>query len=85
VFSFIGYVTQEVVVNGRTTVDIALATAATDLDEVVVVGYSTQKRANVIGSVTAVNGADLKAVPATKRIYGYIRPSSRRRCYSDNW
>jgi len=38
VFSFIGYVSQEVAVNGRTVVDLALAGEVTDLDEVVVVG-----------------------------------------------
>jgi len=65
VFSFIGYVTQEVAVNNRTVIDVGLSGVLTDLEEVIVVGYSTQKRANVIGSVTAINGADLKAIPAT--------------------
>jgi TonB-linked SusC/RagA family outer membrane protein len=64
VFSFIGYVTREAAIGGQTVVDIVLSGEVTDLDEVVVVGYSTQKRANVIGSVTAINGTDLKAVPA---------------------
>ena len=65
VFSFIGYVSQEVAVNGRTVVDLALAGEVTDLDEVVVVGYSTQKRANVVGSVTSISGSVLQGIPTT--------------------
>ncbi len=64
VFSFIGYVTQEIALNGRTVVDVALSGEITDLDEVVVVGYSTQKRANVVGSVTSISGASIQSVPS---------------------
>lgn len=64
VFSFIGYVTQQVELAGKTTVDVALKAELTGLDEVVVVGYSTQKRANVVGSVASISGASLQAIPA---------------------
>ncbi len=64
VFSFIGYVSQEVALGGRTVVDLALAGEVTDLDEVVVVGYTTQKRANVVGSVTSISGQSLQSVPS---------------------
>jgi len=64
VFSFIGYVSQEIAVNNRTTVDVVLVGEVTDLDEVVVVGYSTQKRANVVGSVTSLSGEGLAQIPA---------------------
>ncbi len=64
VFSFIGYVTQEAAVSGRSVVDMVLAGEVTDLDEVVVVGYSTQKRANVIGSVTSISGQSIQSIPA---------------------
>ncbi len=64
VFSFIGYVTQEAAISGRNVVDMVLAGEVTDLDEVVVVGYSTQKRANVIGSVTSISGQSIQSVPA---------------------
>ena len=63
-FSFIGYVTQNVALGGRAIVDIALAQEVTDLDEVVVVGYTTQKRANVVGAVTSINGSSIRSVPA---------------------
>ena len=63
-FSFIGYVTQEVPFNGRTIVDITLAAVTTNLDEVIVVGYSAQKRANVVGSVASISGTTLQQVPS---------------------
>ena len=59
VFSFIGYVSQEIAIGNRTVIDVTLAGVVTDLDEVVVVGYSTQKRANVVGSVTSLSGEGL--------------------------
>jgi TonB-linked SusC/RagA family outer membrane protein len=64
VFSFIGYVSQEVALGGRAVVDLSLAAEVTGLDEVVVVGYSTQKRANVVGSVASISGTTLQQVPA---------------------
>ncbi|MCJ7449233.1 MAG: TonB-dependent receptor [Bacteroidales bacterium] len=65
IFSFIGYITQTVPVSGRSVVDVVLAAELTDLDEVVVVGYSTQKRANVVGSVTSIPGSTIQAVAST--------------------
>lgn len=64
VFSFIGYVTQEIALSGRDILDVSMKSELTDLDEVVVVGYSTQKRANVVGSVTSISGQSLQAIPS---------------------
>ncbi len=55
VFSFIGYVTQEISLNGRTTLDVNLVSEMKGLDEVIVIGYGTQKKVNVIGSITQIN------------------------------
>ncbi len=55
VFSFIGYNTQEVPVAGKTTVNIALASATTAIDEVIVTGYGTQKKSDLTGSVVRVS------------------------------
>ncbi len=63
-FSYIGFKTLVVPVNNRTTVDAALAEDVAALDEVVVVGYGTQKKATVTGAVTAVQGPVLEASPA---------------------
>ncbi|HLU90930.1 MAG TPA: SusC/RagA family TonB-linked outer membrane protein, partial [Cyclobacteriaceae bacterium] len=58
VFSSIGYVSQEVPVNGRTIINITLTEDVQGLEEVVVVGYGTQKKANLTGSVSSV-GSEL--------------------------
>lgn len=61
VFSFIGYVTQEIATAGKTVVNASLAEELTSLDEVVVVGYGTQKSATITGSISAVKAETLKA------------------------
>ena len=64
VFSFIGMATQEVEVGSRTTINVVLAPADRTLDEVVVIGYGTSKRADVTSSITTVKAADIKDIPA---------------------
>jgi TonB-linked SusC/RagA family outer membrane protein len=64
VFSYIGFVTQEVPVNNRTSITIELQADAKTLDEVVVVGYGIQKKANLTGSVATVQGETLTQRPA---------------------
>ncbi|MCW5516455.1 SusC/RagA family TonB-linked outer membrane protein [Muriicola sp. Z0-33] len=63
-FSSIGYKTVELAVNNQTTLDVFLEEDVASLDEVVVVGYGTQKKATVTGAVTAVQGTVLEASPA---------------------
>jgi TonB-dependent starch-binding outer membrane protein SusC len=65
IFSFVGYTTEEVSVGNRSMVNVSLKLDVTDLDEVVVVGYGTQKRANVVGAVASVDGdqLDITAIP----------------------
>lgn len=65
VFSFIGYAVQEVPVNGRSAIDVRLLEDVQSLDEVVVVGYGTQKRANVTGAVSTVSGDAIAQRPLT--------------------
>jgi TonB-linked SusC/RagA family outer membrane protein len=60
VFSFISYVTQEIPVKGRTIVDVTLKPDNKVLSEVVVVGFGTQKRTDMVGSVTSIKTTDLK-------------------------
>lgn len=59
VFSLVGYQTVEVIVNGQTTVDVVLGVSTSMGDEVVVVGFGTQKKKEVVGAVTSVKPADL--------------------------
>src|SRR5690606_10234860 len=56
VFSFIGYVTQELPINGQSVINVTLAPDVQSLQEVVVVGYGEKKKATVTGSVTSVKG-----------------------------
>lgn len=62
-FSFVGYLTQEVALNGRTSVDINLAPDSKALNEVVVVGYLTQNRQDVTGSAASISGRDAQKAP----------------------
>ncbi len=64
VISYLGYRTMEVSVNGQDDLSILLEEDASQLDEVVVVGYGTQRKATVTGAVTAVKGAVLESSPA---------------------
>lgn len=64
VFSFIGYLTQEHPLNNKSVLDVILATDVKSLNEVVVVGYGTAKKATVTGSVVAVKGAELEKAPS---------------------
>lgn len=64
VFSFVGMKSQEVVVGKQSTVNITMAEDSIGLEEVVAVGYGTQKRENVIGSVTSLGGDEIKSIPA---------------------
>ncbi len=55
VLSFIGLKTQEIEINGRTIVDVAMQADVAQLDEVVVLGYASRNRANVTSSVASVD------------------------------
>ncbi|WP_461138123.1 TonB-dependent receptor [Spirosoma pomorum] len=64
VVSSIGYTTQEVALNNRQTLDVTLVPDVKSLSEVVVVGYGTQKRSDLTGSVGSVKSAELLDRPA---------------------
>lgn len=66
VFTFVGFASREVAVAGRTTMEILLTTDITSLEEVVVVGYGTQKKSVVTGSISSVKGTDLESMPITR-------------------
>src|SRR6267142_95920 len=65
VFSFIGMVTQEIEIAGRNTIDVLLAGDVKQLSEVVVVGYGTQERESITGSITRVKGSEIQNLPVT--------------------
>lgn len=66
VFTYIGYVAREVAVNNRNSINVSLEEDSKSLDDVVVVGYGTQKKTNLTGSVDVVSGEQLANRPAAK-------------------
>ena len=65
VVSFVGYAPQELGVKSNSSIGIALIPNGANLNEVVVVGYGTQKRKDLTGSVASVKGAAIKDLPVT--------------------
>src|SRR5665647_3127495 len=66
VFSFVGYTMKEVPVNGRSEIDVMMEASVSSLEQVVVVGYGTQKKANLTGAVSTINyDATLENRPIT--------------------
>ena len=65
VFSFVGMVSQEIVIGSQTKVDIVMQADAIGIEEVVAVGYGTQKKVNLTGAVSTVNTNEIVARPVT--------------------
>ena len=63
IFSFVGYLSQEVIVGSRTDLAVALQLDTKALDEIVVVGYGTQKKSTLTGSIAAVKGSEIAENP----------------------
>ncbi|MDP3313571.1 TonB-dependent receptor [Lutibacter sp.] len=64
VFSFVGYTTKQIVINNSNDLNIILAEDTQSLDEVVVVGYGTQKKSVVTGAISGVKSKDLENIPS---------------------
>ncbi|MDF7817161.1 TonB-dependent receptor [Runella sp. MFBS21] len=65
IFSFVGYLNQEIVIGKQSTLKVQLLPDQKVLDEVVVVGYGTVKKSDLTGSVTQIKSKDLNAFPTT--------------------
>jgi len=65
VFSFIGYVRQQITVGTQANLTVRLVSDNKNLDDVVVVGYGTQKRANLTGSVVDIKASEIEDIPGT--------------------
>jgi TonB-linked SusC/RagA family outer membrane protein len=59
VFSYLGFVTQELTIDGQSTLNVSLIADNTDLDEIVIVGYGTQRKKDVAGAIATVKTDDL--------------------------
>ncbi len=62
---YLGYLTQTIKLNSRNTIDIVMSEDTKQLEEVVVVGYGTQRRGNVLSSIATVSAEDLERTTAT--------------------
>jgi len=65
IFSYVGYLAQEVTVGAQTTFTISLKADTKALNEVVVVGYGTVKKRDLTGSVASIGSAEIKAQPVS--------------------
>lgn len=61
--SFVGYISKQVVVGNSTTINVQLAPDVAALDEVVVIGYGTQKKSDITGSVASIRKEDMNPGP----------------------
>jgi TonB-linked SusC/RagA family outer membrane protein len=68
VFSSIGFVNQEVPINKRTSLDVKLTSSASQLQQVVVVGYGTQRKIDVTGSVASIKGEEISKQASTNAL-----------------
>ncbi len=64
VFTFVGYITSEVPIGSQTVVDVQLNLDAKNLSEIVVTGYTSERKADIIGAVAVVNSKDLMLTPS---------------------
>ena len=83
IFSMIGFESKEVDVSNQSTVAVTIKEAATNLQEIVIVGYGEQKKISVTGSISAVNAADIAKAPVasvtnalTGRVTGLVTRQS---------
>jgi len=65
VFSYIGYLTVEEPINNRSIINVTLTEDTQQLEEIIVTGYSSQKKADVIGSISSLNPEIVKDMPIT--------------------
>ena len=66
VFSYVGFLSVEEAINGRTTINVKLLTDTKSLSEVVVVGYGSQVKKEITGAVQTVSSAEIKDIPVSQ-------------------
>lgn len=66
VFSYVGYESQEIVVGNQSIINVQMQEAKDYLDEVVVIGYGSQKKSVVTGAISSIKQSELKDIPITR-------------------
>src|SRR3546814_14902080 len=61
----VGFETREIPVSGRTLVDVRLREAFSEMEEIIVVGYGTQKKQEVSTAISQIQGDEIRKTPAT--------------------
>lgn len=64
IFSFVGYANREEPINGRSTIDVTLQEDISELSEVVVIGYGTQRKSDLTGSVSSIKAEEISKIGA---------------------
>ncbi|SHN02393.1 SusC/RagA family TonB-linked outer membrane protein [Mucilaginibacter sp. OK098] len=67
-FTYIGYATQQIAVNGQTELNVKLLAQASELQQVVVIGYGTQRKLDNTGSVSSVKGVEVSKQASTNAL-----------------
>ncbi len=65
VFSYVGYLEQEVAVNGKKAINVIMETESKELEELVVIGYGVQRKSDVTGSISSISGKDISTQPVS--------------------
>lgn len=68
VFSYLGFITKEIAVNGKSVINTSLGLANQQLDQVVVIGYGSQRKRDLTGSITSISGEDISKSPNTNPV-----------------
>src|SRR5690606_22549419 len=68
VFSYIGFITQEIAIANRSTINVGMQQDLQSLDEVVVVGYGTQRKADLTGSIVTVSAEQIEKTPSANPV-----------------
>ena len=66
IFSFVGFTTQEIELNGRSVINVTMDIDIQSLEEVVVTGYGTQKKSVVTGAISSIKASDLESMPINR-------------------
>ncbi|SEG01529.1 SusC/RagA family TonB-linked outer membrane protein [Algoriphagus boritolerans] len=65
VFSFVGFISQEIPVNNQTVINLTLAEDTSDLDEFVVVGYGLQRKSDLTGAISSIKSEEINRLPVS--------------------
>jgi hypothetical protein len=65
IFSFVGFMSQEIPVNNQTEINVTLADDTADLDEFIVVGYGLQRKSDLTGSISSLKSEEINRLPVS--------------------